>query len=110
MPDFCAFSLALHDLYEEQAHGSSIISLEPDEPDQIGVDDDPHLVVRVRPGSDGGIVGDEVVGVLVAVDGEQPGSREPVSNLGAVESAVQHVDEDGGDVGNAVGFVSNELG
>jgi len=56
------------------------------------------------------VVGDEFVSVLVSVDGEQPGCCETVADLGAVEAAFHHVDEDTGDIGTVAGVVSGVLG
>ena len=116
MSDVNAFHFTLHDFYEEQAHGSTIVGLEPDEPGEGGINVDPHPVVRVRLGSDRCVVGYEVVrifmsrhGGLGAVDDEQSGGCESVANLGAVDATVHHVDEDAGDVVAVAGVVFYEL-
>lgn len=57
----------------------------------------------------GSVVGDEVGSVVVAVDDEQPGCREPEADGAAVDAVVQDVNEYAGDVGAVVGVVSDEL-
>ena len=70
---------------------------------------------RSLPGAS--IVGDEVGSVVVsrrvglgAVDDEQPGCRELVVQLAAVDASVHHVDEELDDVTTVAGVVSDELG
>ena len=57
----------------------------------------------------GGVVGDEVVSVIVSVDDEQPCGGEPVADLGAIDAPVRHADESAGHVSAVVGVVSDEL-
>ena len=58
----------------------------------------------------GSVVGDEVGGVVVSIDGEQPGSGEPVAQGAAFEVAVHDVDEEPDDVASVVGVFSDDGG
>ena len=71
---------------------------------------DPHSLAPLLVRDVRSVVGDEVGGVFVSVDGEQSGGCEPVAHPGAVEASFHHVDEDAGDVVAVVGVFSDELG
>ena len=108
--DTDALDLPLHHLDEEEADLAAAIGPLLDVGGDRRVYGDPHSLAPLLVRDVRRVVGDEVGGVFVSVDGEQPGGCQPVAYPGAVEASFHHVDEDAGDVVAVVGVFSDVLG
>ena len=108
--DVDTLDLPLYHLDEEEADLAATIGPLLDVRGDGWVYLDPHSLAPLLVRGFRCVVGDEVVGVFVSVDGEQPGGCQPVAYLGAVEASFHHVDEDAGDVVAVVGVFSDVVG
>lgn len=110
MSDVYALYSPFDHVDQEEKVDTPVVGPLPDERPDSGVQLDPALAATLNLRLVGGVVGDEVGSVVVSIDGEQPGSGEPVTEGAAFEIAVHDVDEEADDVSTVVGLVSDEGG
>ena len=88
MSDMDAFNPSLHHVDQEHEDDATVVGPGPDERSESGIDGEPYLLAALRLWCVRSVIGDEVGGVVVSIDGEEPCGRQPVADLGGLRSVL----------------------